>query len=339
MDIKENIPLAPYTTLKIGGSAEYFVEVYDITELHDAVSFAHEKSLPISVIAGGSNVLVSDEGVNGLVIKVALEGVSLEEDINSSVVVSAGAGEDFDAFIARAVQSGWWGIENLSAIPGSVGATPVQNVGAYGLEVRDVIEWVEVFDTKANDTKRLTVSECSFGYRDSIFKHEEGKKYIVTRVAYRLKKDGEPQITYRDLAEWFAGAGDTPTLAEVRAAVMRIRSRKFPDWNTTGTAGSFFKNPVISHEEYESLKETYADMPGYKLEDGSVKVPLGWIFDKILDARGVTEGNVGTYEGQALVVINHGSATQKEVDAFANKLAQNVFDATKITIEREVTSM
>ena len=339
MHIQENVPLAPLTTFHVGGNADFFVVAAAVSEVREAVSSAKENNVPVTILAGGSNVLVSDSGVRGLVIKIEIAGISLEEETDVNVVVVAGAGEMFDALVHHTVANGWWGLENLSAIPGSVGATPVQNVGAYGVEVKNLIEWVEVFDTETDAVKKMSPRECSFGYRDSIFKHAEGKRYIILRVAYRLSKKPKPLLAYRDLAEWFKGRAEAPKLEEIRAAVMRIRSRKFPDWRTVGTAGSFFKNPIISQEAFAALTETYPDLPGFPVDTERIKVSLGWILDKLLHLRGHTEGSVGTYENQALVVVTHGDATSCDIDMFAEKIAERVFEKTNIRIEKEVTNV
>lgn len=336
MEIQENVLLGAYTTFHIGGPAEFFVIVKTEVELQEAYAFARERALPVTVLGGGSNVLVSDEGVKGLVIKNEITGLQHEEK-NGSVFVTAGAGMVWDDLVADTVDRGWWGLENLSAIPGSVGATPVQNVGAYGVEVGECISVVRVYDTESDLFRELQKEECMFGYRDSFFKHAEGAHLVVTRVMFVLSQTPQPKISYKDLAETFGER--TPTLSDIREAVIRIRAGKFPDWHTIGTAGSFFKNPVLSEEAFQTLQEKYPNIPSFKGVHGDIKVPLGWILDTVLALKGVQRGNVGTYEKQALVIVNHGNATAKEVDAFAKEVAQKVYDATNIHIEREVRSI
>lgn len=311
------------------------MQVRSADVLADAIEWSNKRGIPRFVLGGGSNVLISDDGFDGLVIKMAITGISYK-DGDDSVVAVVGAGENWDAFVADTVERELWGVENLSGIPGTVGAAPIQNVGAYGQEVAYVIEWVEVYDAANIKRKRLSPDECSFGYRDSIFKHEEGDDLIVTRVALRLKKGGEPNRSYKDLQHFFH-ADEEPTLYQMREAVLEIRRGKFPDLDEAGTGGSFFKNPIISRKKYETLQKEYPDMPGYELDGGSIKIPFAWILDNVFDLKGHYERGVGFFEKQPLVVINKGSGMAEDV----HFLTQPVIDRTKdefgIDIEREVT--
>lgn len=339
VQIKEQVPLAPYTTFQIGGPAEFFVSVQNSEALREAVRWAKERTLPITILGGGSNVLVDDDGVRGLVIHNAIEGIDAVVE-GTAVTVSAGAGMIFDELVAYCALRGWWGLENLSCIPGTVGATPIQNIGAYGVEIASCIQNVSVYDMDTDVHTTLHPSQCAFAYRDSLFKRPEGKRYIVTGVTYALSTEPKPQLHYRDLEEWQdARVSDTPpTLAEIRNAVCTIRSSKFPDWTKVGTAGSFFKNPVIAPAHFALLQQRFPELPGFPGADG-VKVSLAWILDRVLNVRGHREGTVGTYEGQALVIVNHGDATAADVAAFAQTLARRVFDATEIVVEWEVTKV
>lgn len=333
MEIRENVTLAPYTTFHIGGIADYFVCVSSEEGLREALSWARSRKLPVTVLGGGSNVVISDSGIRGLVIINKIEG-STERVEGNNVLVTVGAGVEFDTFIEQTVARNWWGLENLSAIPGSVGATPVQNVGAYGVEVRDLITEVTVIEKESGEKKVLTNTDCAFDYRDSFFKHE-GKNLIVTTVTFRLSLVPTAKLEYLDLKKRFEGIV-LPEQSAIRSAVIAIRKNKFPDWSVLGTAGSFFKNPIIKREEYESLKEKYPELPGYETESG-VKIPLGYVLDRILTLRNYREGEVGTYEGQALVVVNYGNATANEINSFAEKIEKKVFDVVGIKIEREVS--
>jgi UDP-N-acetylmuramate dehydrogenase len=331
MQINEHISLAALTTFQTGGFAERFVVVTTEAELSEAVAYARASALPITVLGGGSNVLAPDGELAGLVIKMGIKGVVMHEE-GDVVYVTAGAGEEFDAIVAEAVARGYWGLENLSHIPGSIGATPVQNVGAYGVEVGNFISLVRVFDRTTESFTTLSGTDCAFGYRDSRFKHAEGQRYIITAVTFVLSRTPLPQVTYKDLAERFREA--TPTLALIREAIIEIRSKKFPDWHTEGTAGSFFKNPIIEKSHYDALVQTYPELPGYAADSGTVKVPLGWILDRVLELRGQGSATVGCYEGQALVLYNRGGATTADVLEFAKIIAARVHEATGITIER-----
>lgn len=332
--MKNKVSLSKYTTLKVGGDAEYFTEVSNESELVSACKIALEKKLPVRILGGGSNILVSDTGVGGLVIHNLIRGIETDTD-GDDVFLTVGAGETLDEFIETTVAEGFWGLENLSHIPGSVGATPVQNVGAYGVEVSDFIELVRVYDLSTQTFKTLKNSECHFGYRDSIFKHDSGSSYVVCSVTFKLSKKAYPKLDYKDLNGRFEGV--VPSQTEIRNAIIEIRNKKFPDWHTVGTAGSFFKNPLIQKKQFNDLKKNYPDMPGFEQPGDMVKVPLGWILDKVLNLRGIKNGNVGTYEGQALVLINCGHATAVEITNVADEISKKVSEVLGVNIEWEVT--
>jgi UDP-N-acetylmuramate dehydrogenase len=358
MTILEHFPLAPYTTFKIGGPARFFCAVTNEAELIQALTFAREKKLAVFVLGGGSNILISDAGFDGLVIKIELIGLELaeignndasnaEKNVDTSatldgnldakkVILSVGAGENWDATVAYAVEQGLYGLENLSAIPGSVGATPVQNIGAYGAEVSSVIGSVSALDTQAMEVVRLSNAECDFSYRNSIFKKERGR-YVILRVYFKLARNGKVNTEYKDVQDYFAKIGKTnPTLAEVRAAVTEIRRNKLPDLKEWGTAGSFFKNPIISAEKFAELKVRYVEIPGFPESDGRVKVSLGWILDKVCNAKGLCIENACVYEKQALVLVGKPGVTAEEINVLAEQLVKQVKEKTGIEIEREV---
>jgi UDP-N-acetylmuramate dehydrogenase len=318
----------------VGGSARYFVAVRSEKEIKEAVAFAEAHGLPVVVLGGGSNVLVSDAGVDAVVMHMQLQGIehAVEGD---TVMLTVQAGEMLDDVVAHAVEKEWWGLENLSHIPGTVGATPVQNVGAYGVEVKDRIASVRVIDMHTGATVELSNDACAFAYRNSLFKREEGKRYIITAVTFALSLEPSPCLSYKDLALAFEGR--TPTIQEIRDAVIQIRSGKFPNWHMVGTAGSFFKNPMIAADIYERLHTAHPDVPAYRTDEGMMKVSLGWILDKALGLRGYTEGSVGLYEKQALVLIAQKGATQTEITRFADGVIARVREAIGIDIECEVT--
>ncbi len=336
LPLQESVPLAPLTTLGLGGSAEFLVSVTDELTLVHALEYARTELLPVSVLGGGSNVLVPDTGVAGLVIHNQIRGIEFETE-GEVVVVRVGAGEPFDALVAATVTENLSGLENLSHIPGTVGATPVQNVGAYGVEVADLIRSVRVYDRHQDRFELLTREECHFGYRNSRFKEERGR-YIVTEVTFALSRLAVPNVTYKDLAVAFEGS-QTVSPQAVRDAVIAIRSGKFPDWHVVGTAGSFFKNPIVSDAVASELSSRYPLLPTFRVGEGFVKLPLGWILEHVLKVKGLRVGNVGSYEKQALVLVCYDGATAAELDAFALKLTQDVFSETGISIEREVCTL
>lgn len=331
---REHVSLADYTTFKTGGAAEYFVSVTTPEELKAAVDFARAKQLPFFVLGGGTNVLASDTGYHGVVIHIQLRGVIFTDVSLTLVEVTAGAGESFDELVAATVTQNLWGLENLSAIPGTVGATPVQNVGAYGVEVADTIVRVCVLNHTTLGIEELATTACQFQYRDSIFKQKKGREYTILSVTFLLSRLPQPQVAYADLAVLADADELTPEM--VRSAVTAIRSGKFPDWHTVGTAGSFFKNPSITHEEATKLQQQFPALPLYPTESTLVKVSLGYILDKICHLRGYAKNHVALYEKQALVLVAESGATTTEILAFAREVSERVHSATQIQIEREV---
>jgi len=335
MMIQENIPLASLTTFKIGGPARYFKKVQSVEELKEALSFAKEKNLNIFILGGGSNILVSDDGFDGLVIKIEIRGVEEKDG-----VLSAGAGESWDALVEHAIQKNLWGIENLSGIPGTVGGAVVQNIGAYGQALSQTLERVEVWDVQEGKEWRLTQGEYQSGYRDSIFKREPGR-FVVLRVALKLVEAGHPEVSYKDLAARFKDRN--PSLQEIRSAVLEIRAGKFPDLSVEGSAGSFFKNPVLAEAEAKKLQTRYPELPLFPLpETTDVKVPLAWFLDyrhNVLDMRDVAVGGARLYEKQFLVLVAKRHTSAQDVQALAALVQKRVHDTLSIDIEPEVMMM
>jgi len=333
--IKTDVHLKDLTTFRLGGPAEYTVDITNLDELREALLFAQKEHISFKVIGGGSNILAKDAGMKGLLIRNHIKGIKYTSEADY-VFVSAGAGESWDALVADTVEKGLFGLENLSLIPGTVGASPIQNIGAYGVEVKKTIHSVEVYDVQESVITHFSNAECQFGYRDSIFKRPGGERYIVLRVTFRLKETGDTFIGYRDLADYFVRIGIArATPAEVREAVIEIRTAKLPDTTKVGTAGSFFKNPVVTSEQFDELKKKFPDLPGYA-EDGAMKISLGWVLDKMLNMRGVCMGDACVHDRQALVIINKGNATSSDVDMLAQDIEKKVVELLGINIEREV---
>jgi len=340
--MNQGVLLAPRTTLKTGGAAEYFCRAESEKEIANAVTFARTKNLPVFVLGGGSNVLVSDEGFAGVVIQIETKGILYDppageagEKGGAEVFGRPAAGVSWDSFVANTVSHGLSGVENLSGIPGSVGAAPIQNIGAYGAESKDTIESVRALDMRTLTEKIFSNTECRFGYRDSFFKSLEGKNFIVLEVTFRLSKEPKPNISYKDLAAFFATQKTPPSPKNIREAVLQIRSKKFPDLSKVGTAGSFFKNPIVSAEQFSTLKSKYPDLPSFAAKNG-VKVPLAYILDKICGLKGFKKGNVELFQNQPLVLVNTGSATAKEIRDFSAEIKKAVKEKTDIDIEEEV---
>src|SRR5579863_1903132 len=288
MLIEENVPLAPLTTFKLGGPARYFVEAKSTTEVQEAVAFARSKNLPIFVLGGGSNLVVADSGWPGLVLKVGLLGIEQlaepSREHEGRILFDVGAGESWDRFVWHAIRATCAGVECLSGIPGSVGGTPVQNVGAYGQEVAETIESVQALDTKDGQIRELCTEACGFSYRTSIFNTSERGRYIILRVTYALAPGGAPRVHYADLKRYFAGR-EAATLAETRDAVRRIRAGKSmlitPGDEDCRSAGSFFKNPVLSAGQFADLagraKAKNLEIPSYPALDAQKKVSAAWL--------------------------------------------------------------
>ncbi len=335
MKILENISLSKYTTFKIGGPARYFCIATNDDELIEAIGFSKKNKIPFFILGGGSNLLVSDAGFPGIVIKIEMKGITYKED-GDNVLVTAMAGEDWDNLVKETVEKGYYGLENLSLIPGTVGASPVQNIGAYGSEAKDTIESVYVLDIKNDEYKTFKNIDCKFDYRDSIFKKEKNR-YVILSVIFKLNKKGKLNTKYKDLDEYFSFKKiSEPNLKQVREAIVDIRTRKLPDLKQYGTAGSFFKNVIVSTNKAKELIAKYPDMIVHSVNDKKVKIPLAWILDHVCGFRGVKIGEVGTYKSQALVLINYGNATANDIVNLAQKMVDKVYAETSIEIFPEV---
>lgn len=342
MRLQENVPLAPQTTLQVGGSARFFVEANSPQAVQEAIAFASSRQLEVFVLGGGSNLLVADAGWPGLVLKVAIPGIEQRDGGDRKVLFEVGAGELWDGFVARSVAANCAGIECLSGIPGSVGGTPVQNVGAYGQEVSDTIESVQVFDLRDNQVRELCAEACGFGYRTSIFNSSERGRFVVLRVTYALISGGTPRLEYADLKRHFEGK-PAPTLADVREAVRQIRARKgmliVPGDPDSRSAGSFFKNPVLSEEQHQRLQHRAVakglTLPSYPALERSRKVSAAWLVEQAGFARGYSLGHAGISNKHALALVNRGGATAAEILALKDQIQKRVEELWGIQLQAE----
>jgi UDP-N-acetylmuramate dehydrogenase len=342
MKLQENVGLAPLTTIGVGGLAQFFTEAKSITDVSEAVSFAQTRNLPLFVLGGGSNLVISDAGWRGLVLKIGIPGIDARSS-DGKAYFEVGAGEDWDKFVAHAVARNCAGIECLSGIPGSVGGTPVQNVGAYGQEVAETIDSVLGFDRRDNQVRELCAEACGFSYRTSIFNTGDRDRYIILRVTYALTPGGEPHIQYADLKKYFSGWREMPTLAEARDAVRKIRASKgmliSPRDPDSRSAGSFFKNPVLSGEQFKDLGARAAaknlQVPSYPALDALRKVSAAWLVEHSGFSRGFGSGPVGISAKHALALVNRGNATAADVIAFKEQIQQRVEDIWGIRLEPE----
>lgn len=336
--MKENQPLAPLTTFGIGGPARWFVEAASEDDVAEAAAWARERDVPLFVLGGGSNLLVSDAGFDGLVLHVGLRGIELRDG-----TFSAGAGEDWEHCVWRTTEAGYAGLECLAGIPGTVGGTPVQNVGAYGQEVSSAIERVRAFDLHTHTFVEFAAAECGFGYRRSRFNTVERGRYVVTRVDYRLEPHGAPHLLYADLRNHFKDWAEAPTLTEVADAVRAIRKTKGmllvegdPDCRS---AGSFFKNPSVTAEVAERLRE-FAEGAGvalrlYPVAGGLVKVPAAWLIEQAGFPKGYAMGAAGISSRHTLALINRGGASAVEICALADRIVSGVEEKFGVRLEME----
>jgi UDP-N-acetylmuramate dehydrogenase len=352
--IQKNIPLAPLTTFKVGGPARYFVEAASEEAVKAAVAHAAERQWPLFVLGGGSNLVIADEGWPGLVLKVAISGITGSGITQPSLarptdpgdeVFHVGAGHDWDSFVAYTVREGYAGIECLSGIPGTVGGTPVQNVGAYGQEVADTIRQVRVLEIATGQIKELSNIDCGFAYRSSIFNSTQRGRYIVLQVTYRLMKNGAPRIEYADLKKHFSGLGGTPSLQQVRDAVRGVRQSKamliVEGDDDCRSAGSFFKNPVVGFEEADRIKVLAhelapgKDLPQYPGENGKIKISAAWLVEQAGIHKGYGRGPVGTSRKHALAIVNKGGARARDIMALKNEIQQRVVNIWGVRLDPE----
>jgi len=348
--IQENVSLAQYTTLGVGGAARWLVETGDEEDILSAVRFARAQGVPCFILGGGSNLLVSDEGFDGVVVRMAGGALQWAEAGDGTASITAGAGVEWDSVVRLAVERNCAGVECLAGIPGSVGGTPVQNVGAYGQEVAQTIVRVRALDLAAEKAVDLAAAECGFGYRRSIFNSTEKGRYAVTRVEYRLAIGGKPLLEYRDVKNYFAERGVArPTLAETAAAVREIRARKgmllVADDADSRSAGSFFKNPVVRVEEISRLAAIagcrVADVPqfpagwGFEPEDCAVKLSAAWLIELAGFRKGFAMGRAALSTKHVLAIVNRGGATAGEIVALRDAVIGGVQARTGIRLEQE----
>ena len=334
------VPLAPFCTLGIGGAARWLVRAHSAGDVAAAHDWAGDRGVPLSVIGGGSNMVIADEGVDGLVLQIAMTGVEVST-AGADTLMTAAAGEEWDALVARAVMRGLAGVECLSGIPGTVGGTPIQNVGAYGQEVSHVIDSLTAFDRRAGVIVRLVASECGFAYRMSRFKGSDAGRFVVCDVTFRLR-EGSPTVTYPDVIDQLMGDGvKMPDVHQAREAVLAVRRRKGmvrdatdPD---TRSVGSFFMNPIVTRASYDRIAgaNTHVRVPRYVMENGYVKIPAAWLIEQSGFTKGHAEGRVGLSAKHTLALINRGGATAREIVTFAARIKRAVMDRFDVSLRPE----
>ncbi|WP_457611084.1 UDP-N-acetylmuramate dehydrogenase [Lutibacter sp.] len=330
MSIQHNISLKEYNTFGIDVYAKQFVSINSVKELVEIIGLNSD----IFLLGGGSNMLLTSD-IEQLVIYLNLKGIIVNDTEKDIVYVTAEAGENWHEFVLWCISQNYGGLENLSLIPGNVGTSPIQNIGAYGVEIKDTFHQLEALEIETGKTKIFTKGQCNFGYRNSIFKNELKGKYIIINVTFKLTKNNHKITTSYGAISSYLKSKETPTIKDISDAVIAIRQSKLPNPKEIGNSGSFFKNPVISKIHFKTLKENYPEVPHYIINDNEIKIPAGWLIEQC-GFKGKRFGDAGVHSKQALVLVNYGNATGKEILSLAKKIQQKVKKTFNIEIEIEV---
>ncbi|MFT4696097.1 MAG: UDP-N-acetylmuramate dehydrogenase [Urechidicola sp.] len=333
--IEKNKSIKKYTTFGVPVLAKYFTQFSDLKELKSVLSDKKLMEEELLILGGGSNLLFT-KNFEGLVLKNNIKGISIEEENDSEVLIRSGAGENWHEFVMYCVDNDFAGVENLSLIPGNVGASPMQNIGAYGVEIKDVFHSLEAIEIKTGKLRVFDKEECNFGYRESVFKNSQKNEFIITSVVFKLYKTPTFNVSYGAIgSELKKMKVENITIKAISDAVINIRQRKLPDPKKIGNAGSFFKNPVISAEQFEDLKLRFPQMSYYKLPSGEMKIAAGWLID-YLGWKGTRKGDYGVHKNQALVLVNYGESEGKDIYDLSSLIMKSVLKNFQITLEREV---
>ncbi|SNR31907.1 UDP-N-acetylmuramate dehydrogenase [Lutibacter flavus] len=330
MNIQQNISLKSYNTFGIDVLAKRFIEVNSIQELKEIIS----KEKDIFLLGGGSNMLLTSN-INKLVVHLNLKGIIVNDTIENSVFVTAEAGEDWHEFVLWCISLNYGGLENLSLIPGNVGTSPIQNIGAYGVEIKDTFYQLEALEIETGKIKTFKKEDCNFGYRNSVFKNELKGKFIIVNVTFKLTKENHNTNTSYGAITAFLSSIKNPTIKDISNAVISIRESKLPDPKEIGNSGSFFKNPIINLKSFNKLQEKYPDIPFYKISNNKIKIPAGWLIEQC-GFKGKRFGDAGVHKNQALVLVNYNNATGKEIYELAQNIQQTVKETFGIPLEIEV---
>jgi UDP-N-acetylmuramate dehydrogenase len=337
-NIQSDYDLTDKLTFHVPAQSKFYVRVNTDDELRSAISTAKEKNLQILILGGGSNMLFHRD-FEGLVIQIGHKGKQIISDDGRRVTVVVGAGEDWHDFVMFSLDRNLGGIENLSLIPGCVGASPMQNIGAYGVEIEQVLDWVEAIEIATGELRRFSTEDCELGYRESIFKSREKDKWVIVRVAFNLDRESELVTSYGALMSELSDIPENKrTHRDVSDAVIRIRRSKLPDPDVLGNAGSFFKNPIVSKSDFNELQATHSDIPHYPQENGDVKLAAGWLIDSA-GWKGHDRGTHGVHELQALVLVNKGGASGEEVWSLAKEIMASVEEKFGVRLHPEVNQI
>ena len=334
MNIQESISLKPFTTFGIDQKAKYFTRVGTLYELKAALLAAKEQQLPVFILGGGSNILLTRD-IDALVIKLEIKGINLVKEEGDQLWVEVGAGEMWHELVLHSIAQDWAGLENLSLIPGTVGASPMQNIGAYGVEIKDVFDSLQAMHRETLEMHSFEAEACQFGYRESVFKQTLKDQYVITSVTFRLSKTPNFHLEYGAIREVLAANDiDQPSIRAISDAVIQIRQSKLPDPKEIGNAGSFFKNPTIPNAQFDALKASYPSIPGYPSAEG-VKVAAGWLIEQT-GWKGKRIGEVGVHAKQALVLVNYGGGTGEEIKKLSEQIQASVYDKFGVQLQAEV---
>ena len=334
--MKTNVSLRPYNSFGFDAVAKQFAEINAISDLQALIQRGDLQCHKTLILSGGNNVLLQNEVFDGIVVYINTKGIEFLREDGNDVVVRAQAGEDWPDFVRFCVGKGWHGVENLAHIPGKVGAAPVQNIGAYGMELKNSFFQCEALDLATGETKVFTKEECHFGYRESVFKNELKGKFVITSVDFLLKKEAPLHLEYGNIKAYLEQNGiESPTLQQLHDAICAIRDAKLPDVKQIGSAGSFFKNPVIERAQFEALLKEYPTMPHYDEPNGMVKVPAGWLIEQA-GWKGWRDEHVGVYDKQALVLVHYGGGKGHDIVELAHKIQDSVEEKFGIRISPEV---
>ncbi len=335
MQIEDNVALKPYNTFGIEANAKHMATCTSVDDFNELRGWKNFNTSPKLILGGGSNILFTKD-YDGLVIKNDFKGIELVEDDGENLVIKAGAGENWHQFVMHCVSNGYAGIENLSLIPGNVGASPMQNIGAYGVEIKDVFHQLTAVDMSSGEEVIFKLDECNFGYRESIFKNTAKDKYIITSVAYRLKRTAQFNTSYGAIEQELENMGVTElSISAISQAVINIRSSKLPDPSKIGNAGSFFKNPVVPVELADKIRKDYPNLASYPIDTAHVKLAAGWLIEQS-GWKGKKLGDYGVHDKQALVLVNYGNAKGIDIFDLSEQIKVSVKNKFGVELEREV---
>jgi len=334
MQILSNYSLKKYHTFGIDIAAQYFTEVSTVADFKELQQNPVYKNNPLLILGGGSNLLFT-KNYTGLVIKNNLKGIEVIKQDENYVWIKVAAGENWHSFVLWCVINNYGGVENLSLIPGCVGASPMQNIGAYGVEIKDICDTVQAIDLQTGAERTFTNTDCQFGYRESVFKHIYKNKYLITAVVFKLNKKPVFNTSYGAIEQELKAMGVEPSIRTISDAVINIRSSKLPDPAKIGNAGSFFKNPEVSKQKHDELKRQFPNMIAYTLDNGNYKLAAGWLIE-YCGFKGKRVGDAGVHVNQALVLVNYGSAKGEEIYKLSQQILDTVKDTFDVVLEREV---